>query len=670
QQQRHKQGEEEEEEEATEEHSGGGVVKVKTGEEDGVRIEFVGQTKGTIPEPARPSSPSREAAAVNQNSASSAAAAAAAAAGMEFQLLQCDGESHRDGTEGGLTVKGVWSHLRNKLEQSWEKNAQRIAPSSDGGGASSGEGAAADSKSTGGSSSVAGTAAPGSGRAGGFGRALAVASAPVYYLFGLLGDVPGWFSDVVFEVSLKDASVGQDFSQRLILVQNRPRFMTLACALVAPSHLPSSPAAAAAAAAAATAASVTAVVPRLARKFCSADAPFPGKVVSRPCRASQQQQRQQQQPSKGWVSTVVQSSLSFVGFGDGGGGGGGGGGGDGGGSGNGRNDGAISSSSYGGSGGVCSCLAGNGGPCTIRASPGRDPCLYVDVSGSGRRGGGGGGDGGGGYGYGAESMDTFSEVALRTYSLVVQAATKSTTAERAGRGAAAGAGAGVGETENATVADALAALQAAAVERGFLPSGVAVPVYAAVLAAGVVLLFVARPLSESRTFHYLLSVLLGAPVAAAAIVLRAVKNPRWAFLRWVLLLGCGLAMWLVVAAGVGVIPSPADLLSNLPGAMSAFWTGGLVGWPWAGKAFFVTSGLAGVLITRWQGLFLDEGDGPRGSWLNGQACIRRVLIVSGIVSVYHGVSDTDVGLALVLLALAAPTLAHYARRYSMWSNRW
>lgn len=76
----------------------------------------------------------------------------------------------------------------------------KIAPSSDGGGASSGEGAAADSKSTGGSSSVAGTAAPGSGRAGGFGRALAVASAPVYYLFGLLGDVPGWFSDVVFEV--------------------------------------------------------------------------------------------------------------------------------------------------------------------------------------------------------------------------------------------------------------------------------------------------------------------------------------------------------------------------------------------------------------------------------------------------------------------------------------
>lgn len=80
-------------------------------------------------------------------------------------------------------------------------------------------------------------------------------------------------------------------------------------------------------------------------------------------------------------------------------------------------------------------------------------------------------------------------------------------------------------------ADALAAVQAAAVEWGLLPSSITVPVYAAMLVAGVTFLLVARPLSESRVFHYLLSFLLGAPLTAVAIVLRAVKNPRWAFFR-------------------------------------------------------------------------------------------------------------------------------------------
>lgn len=83
----------------------------------------------------------------------------------------------------------------------------KIAPNLDGNsGASSREAAtaAANAKSTGGSSSssVAGAAgAESGGRAGGFGQAaLSTATAPVYYFFGLLGGVTGWFSDVVFEV--------------------------------------------------------------------------------------------------------------------------------------------------------------------------------------------------------------------------------------------------------------------------------------------------------------------------------------------------------------------------------------------------------------------------------------------------------------------------------------
>lgn len=41
---------------------------------------------------------------------------------------------------------------------------------------------------------------------------------------------------------------------------------------------------------------------------------------------------------------------------------------------------------------------------------------------------------------------------------------------------------------------------------------------------------------------------------------------------------------------------------------------GLSSFPWAGKAFFAASGLAGVLTTWRQGLFLEEADETRGTW--------------------------------------------------------
>lgn len=112
-----------------------GAVKVETGEQDGVRIEFVGRTEGKIPEPERPgssssssssSSSARGADGAAQMPAAAAAAAAAPAEVTKFELLRCDGESHRDGTEGGLTAKGVWNHLRSKLESSWEEGAQWV----------------------------------------------------------------------------------------------------------------------------------------------------------------------------------------------------------------------------------------------------------------------------------------------------------------------------------------------------------------------------------------------------------------------------------------------------------------------------------------------------------------------------------------------------------------
>ncbi|CAM9386320.1 unnamed protein product, partial [Hapterophycus canaliculatus] len=557
----------------------------------------------------------------------------------EFELLRCDGESYdRDGAEGGLTARGVWYHLRSKLEESWGKNVQRIAPGAFG-------------PPSEGESDAAAAAA-----AAGLGQALAVVAAPVSYLFGMLGGVPGWFSDAVFEVDLKAGSTDNYLQQRLVLVQNRPRILELACSLVTTSIFPPLVEERREGAAAAVAAAIPAFLPRLVREFCSADAPFPGKVVSRPCRAaavlaaveaSAGLQQQQQQPAGGWVSTILRASLSAVGFGASGRNGAGG------------ADGATIGISGEGAG-VCECAAGGAGPCTIRAPPGRDPCLYVelgDITKSARRGRGAGIGGGGGGGdgsssssstkngrngsFGAENLVASSAVELRTYSLETTTAML-TTAEQQARAAKGGGAVPSASAVAALVEDALAGLWYATTRFLRPPPSVSVPVYAALLVAGVALLLLAQPLSESRVFHYLLSAVFGAVFGAAALVLRAVKSPRQAFLR--LLLLCGIAGWLVMSAGVDLVPSPTELLCNVPGAMMVFWTGGFAGFPWAGKFFFAASGLAGVMTTRWHGLLLDDGDNGWYATFNGQASIRRTLTATGIWLVYHGVSDTDVGM--------------------------
>lgn len=294
----------------------------------------------------------------------------------------------------------------------------------------------------------------------------------------------------------KGGSAYNDLSQRLVLVENRPRLLELACSLVAASLNPQPPAAAAAV--------IPAFLPGLVRKLCSSDAPFPGKVVSRPCRVAIEAKATVQQPS-GWFSTMAQAWLSSAG----------GGGGD-----------AISAIVGGGGRGVCEC-AGRG-PCTIRASPGREPCLHVEVGDVTKRRGGSSG-----AGFSAESVESTSAVRLRTYSLATTtagaASPRASSAERRDATAAAAATA---------VSDALVTLHAAAVRLG-LPSSVAVPVYAAMLLAGVALLLVAQPLSESRAFHYLLSALLGGGVGAAVVLLRAVKNPRRSLLRCVIFFSWG-----------------------------------------------------------------------------------------------------------------------------------
>lgn len=58
--------------------------------------------------------------------------------------------------------------------------------------------------------------APTAASAAGFfvGQVLSVATAPASYLFGMLGGMPGWFSDAVFEVSVvRTPAVGEGWGQ-------------------------------------------------------------------------------------------------------------------------------------------------------------------------------------------------------------------------------------------------------------------------------------------------------------------------------------------------------------------------------------------------------------------------------------------------------------------------
>ncbi len=287
---------------------------------------------------------------------------------------------------------------------------------------------------------------------------------------------------------------GDAFPQQLVLVQDRPRFFGWACSLViaftTPPPLPTEPG---------SGSGSGTLVTTLARKFCSANEPFPGKVVSRPC----DQRKLEVQPEgkgKGWFSNALQTSLSRLGF-----------------------DGSWKSG-----GGVCSCKppgGGGEGPCTIRASPGRNPCVYIEV----------GAKKGGGVGTGriesAESVNVSSAIELKTrcYGLPMPSLTTSRAGDGMG-GIDGTGGEGTAPDLETALVNALAALQAAAVERG-LPETIPVPVYVVMLLAGAVLMFVARPLSEWRMFHYLLSIVLGSVFGAGAIVLPAVKNPRRTFFR-------------------------------------------------------------------------------------------------------------------------------------------
>ena len=315
-------------------------------------------------------------------------------------------------------------------------------------------------------------------------------------------------------MSLKEGETDEDLPRRLLLVQNPPRSLEMACSLLAPPLLRSLSSSATAATAGAAQSGAATILPRLVRALCSAESPFPGKMVSRPC-------RMEAAPPTEWVSTTIQAALSAVGLAGGGGDE----------NGSGLDDGANSSSSSrrrrrsssSVGGGVCECEVRRGGACKIRASPGRDPCLYLETGDITK---GGGSKNKGEYssraeGFGVESVDASSSVELRTLRVSTAPMTTTTTdiSQQTGRKGSERGG------KKTAVTNTLAALQAAVAKQD-LPSSLEVPVYTARLVAGAVLLFLAKPLSESRLFHYLLSAMLGGFVGATTLVLRTLANPQ------------------------------------------------------------------------------------------------------------------------------------------------
>lgn len=292
-----------------------------------------------------------------------------------------------------------------------------------------------------------------------------------------------------------------NLQQQILLVQDPPRSLQIACALLAPSlrHARPTPL---------TLARTRGSSPlslstwsswfgRVGRSMCHLNSPFPGKSVVHPCRPVERK-------TPSWMGNLLQKILASVGIDI-------------------DSFGANDEAASGGWSRACHCASDESGPCVVRAAPGREPCVYVEIAGSER------------WGqtrrHGADAINATSAVELATYSLplakdsmqtvsssITKAATQTLEENRGFQRPAAG------------LLETWEALRTSAAERG-LPSSVTVPTYMARLAVGAILLFLARPLSESRVFHYLLSALLGGVVAATAMLLRALGNPRQKLLR-------------------------------------------------------------------------------------------------------------------------------------------
>lgn len=343
---------------------------------------------------------------------------------------------------------------------------------------------------------------------------------------------------------MKEGDDKRDLARRLLLVHDLPRSLQLVCTILAPSPLVTT-----LASSSISSPSSPSWFKRGVHSVCQLDSPFPGRMVSRPCDdAASLRQKNPTTKAGGWSAGFgVQTALRLVGFG----------------SGNSNSNNILGSSTPaegvlsdattsdgGGLGGCsCQCASGGAGPCTIRAPPGRNPCVYIDVARSKR------------WGHpkkrGAEATEASYGVEIPVFRLALPMGSSSTTPssssmktksktkktsgpaggaqDQGAREGSSGSGGGGGGV-SARIWQAWRAKASAIYASNFglgdvLPSAVTVPTYVAKLVMGLALLFSARPLSESRIFHYVLSALLGGVAGATAVLLRALGDPRRGFLR-------------------------------------------------------------------------------------------------------------------------------------------
>ncbi|CAM9189395.1 unnamed protein product [Choristocarpus tenellus] len=431
-------------------------------------------------------------------------------------------------------------------------------------------------------------------------------------LYGVLGSVPGWFSEVVFEVNTTPTktSGASGLPGRLILAQEPHWLARQACQILLPGKnfhddnlgrgdIPTPG--------------------FLARFLCShIVSQVPGWDVSRPC-LGKEGQCSKDKDMLGWLVTFLVDDWEM---------------------------------GLGGGGASCCCALGGSGPCVVRAAPGRQPCLYLEEQLGWQAEVPGEGTGVGGVNF--TSRVEFITAGGRLLSEV--------QVEGEGdRGQGWGSAAWLKVVSNG-ISWVLWGLPLNPLR---IMVGIALLWHAqglscwrlfhyglsGVLGVGVAMAVLSfRMVGEAR--KTVDTTPLGFALGVSIIAFLLVGPPS-----------------LLVMALSWASRGPQVVIST----SLLFWEHGLGNsYPWAGKAFFMASALMGILITRMLGLFLEDprpDGGFLSSWLNGRASLCRAIKLLGVHLLITGVSSLEVGITLSVAALCTPTLSHWANRIYMWRNK-
>lgn len=99
------------------------------------------------------------------------------------------------------------------------------------------------------------------------------------------------------------------------------------------------------------------------------------------------------------------------------------------------------------------------------------------------------------------------------------------------------------------------------------------------------------------------------------------------------------------------------LTSMLFDMIAKFWNDGAFGLPWTGKAFFISSMIASILITRYFGLFQSK---TQSSWM-----LIFIIRTLGALFLFNGTSNGEISVAFVVLGMFQESIAYLAWRLEM-----